>query len=52
LKLDVPTGKLSEIPFIKSMFKTVKVKVEIAAVNGIKKQWKKQEKQFALLQIN
>ncbi|NQE46165.1 hypothetical protein C5S31_09110 [ANME-1 cluster archaeon GoMg2] len=38
LKLGVPTGKLSEIvrviPFIKSMFKTVNVKVEISAVNG------------------
>jgi len=38
LKLDVPTGKLSDIvrviPFIKSKFNQVKVKVEISAVNG------------------
>ena len=38
LKLDVPPGKLSDIvrviPFIKSMFKKVDVKVEISAVNG------------------
>ncbi len=38
LKLDVPTGKLSDIvrviPFIKSVFKKVDIKVEISAVNG------------------
>lgn len=38
LKLGVPTGKLSDIvrviPFLKSMFRTVDVKVEISAVNG------------------
>ncbi|MCW3142048.1 MAG: hypothetical protein N2V72_07770, partial [Methanophagales archaeon] len=38
LKLDVPTGKLSDIvrviPFIKGVFKKVDIKVEISAVNG------------------
>ena len=38
MKLDVPTGKLSDIvrviPFIKSVFKKVDIKVEISAVNG------------------
>ena len=38
LKLDVPTGKLSDIvrviPYIKSKFNKVDVKVEISAVNG------------------
>jgi len=38
LKLDVPTGKLSDIvrviPLIKSMFKMVDVRVEISVENG------------------
>ena len=38
MNLGVPTGKLSDIvrviPFIKIMFKTVDVKVEISAENG------------------
>jgi hypothetical protein len=38
LKLDVPTGKLSDIvrmiPYFKSKFNQVKVKVEISAQDG------------------
>ena len=38
MKLDVPTGKLSDIvrviPLIKSMFKMVDVRVEISVENG------------------